>query len=157
MRAQGLEIYLDDLSDGNVESLLAEHRAEMFKHSPPGSVHALDLSALRSPDLTFWSARIYDAHAGCGALKELDGGHGEIKSMKTRADFVRKGIAAALLETILQQAAGRGYTRVSLETGSMEAFLPARTLYEKVGFVECKPFANYVEDPHSVCMTKTLA
>ncbi len=156
MYKEKIEIEIDDLSDGQIESLLAEHREEMFKHSPPGSVHALDKAALRAPQITFWSAYISDKHAGCGALKELDSAHAEIKSMKTRKEFVRMGVAAALLETILQQAHSRGYERISLETGSMDAFIPARTLYTKAGFIECPPFADYFEDPHSVCMTKQL-
>jgi len=146
----------DELTDDSVEQLLAEHRAEMLKHSPPENVHALDSKALRAECLTFWSARINGQHAGCGALKELDSSHGEIKSMKTRESFIRLGVAAALLEEILAEAVRRGYSRVSLETGTMDVFIPARTLYEKAGFVECVPFSNYFEDTHSVCMTKFL-
>lgn len=156
MSIQSIQIEVDDLADGQIEYLLAEHRQEMFKHSPAESVHALDLDALRSPDITFWSAYIDGQHAGCGALAELTPSHAEIKSMKTRTEFVRKGVAAALLDTMLEQARQRGYARLSLETGAMDAFKPARSLYQKVGFVECPPFAGYVKDPHSVCMTKAL-
>jgi putative acetyltransferase len=151
-----LEIVKDDLGDGLIIRLLEEHRQEMLKHSPPENVHALDTAALRAPNLTFWRATVDGELAGCGALKEIDHSHGEIKSMKTRSGFLRKGVAKAVLESILREAERRAYHRVSLETGSMQAFKPARTLYENFGFTECEPFADYFEDPHSVCMTKVL-
>ena len=151
-----MEINKDDLSDGLIIKLLEEHRQEMFKHSPPENVHALDTKALHAPNLTFWSVRIDGCFAACGALKELDAQHGEIKSMKTKPEFLRKGIARALLQVILDEASKRGYSRVSLETGTMEAFVPARRLYRQFGFEDCPPFADYFEDPHSVCMTKSL-
>jgi putative acetyltransferase len=149
-------IKIDDLSDGAVEALLTEHHREMFKYSPPESVHALDTAALRKPGLTFWSAWFDEELAGCGALLELDAQHGEIKSMRTVAHHLRKGVAAALLERIIAEARERGHTRLSLETGTPEAFAPARRLYERFGFVVCPPFANYREDPFSVCMSRDL-
>lgn len=150
------DIRIDDLSDGTVEALMVEHHREMFQYSPPESVHALDPAALRTPDLTFWSAWIDAEIAGCGALKELDARHGEIKSMRTVARHLRKGVASALLRHIIGVARERGYTRVSLETGTPEAFAPARELYVRFGFTVCPPFGDYQEDPYSVCMTLAL-
>jgi len=93
---------------------------------------------------------------GCGALKELDAFHGEIKSMRTASAHLRKGVARVMLEHILNEAANRGYKRLSLETGSQGAFEPARRLYESFGFRDCPPFSDYAEDPNSVFMTKRL-
>ena len=128
----------------------------MALHSPPESVHALDLATLRQPDITFWSAWQDGELVGCGALKELDPFHGEIKSMRTASLHLRKGVAARLLAHILEEAQRRSYRRLSLETGSMEAFAPARSLYARVGFRQCGPFGTYVEDPYSVFMTREL-
>ncbi len=124
--------------------------------SPPESCHALDASELEQSDITFWSAWSGDALAGCGALKALDQEHGEIKSMRTSSGFLRQGVAAAILETILDVARERRYRRLSLETGSMEAFAAACRLYERYGFEYCAPFADYVLDPNSVFMTLEL-
>src|SRR5690349_17443292 len=120
----------------------------MHRHSPPESVHALDLDGLRRPDMTFWSVRHDGALLGCGALKQLDPAHGEIKSMRTVTAHLRKGVAARMLAHILDEAHRRAYRRLSLETGSMDAFLPARRLYERHGFRYCGPFGDYVEDPY---------
>jgi putative acetyltransferase len=151
-----VEIRIDNLKDGLVIRLLEEHRREMFQYSPPDTVHALDAAALRKPDRTIWSAWINGKLAGCGALKELDVTHGEIKSMRTARTHLRQGVAAGLLTHILAIAKRRGYSRISLETGIPEAFAPARRLYEKFGFQPCAPFADYKAGPFSVCMTKTL-
>jgi putative acetyltransferase len=94
---------------------------------------------------------------GCGALKTLDATHGEIKSMHTAAVSRGKGIGARMLTHIIDDARRRGLTRLSLETGSMAAFAPARGLYERFGFIYCAPFADYVPDPNSVFMTRELA
>jgi putative acetyltransferase len=128
----------------------------MHRVSPPESIHALDLESLRKHDITFWS--IWDAGslAGCGALKELDPQHAELKSMRTASLHRRKGVAKQLLQHMLSVAKQRGYTRVSLETGSMDFFIPARTLYASFGFEYCPPFADYIADPNSVFMTKEL-
>jgi len=150
--ADEIDIRLDDLSDGHVINLLEQHRREMFKHSPPESVHALDVEGMRSSRVTFWSAWYQGEFAGCGALKELDALQAELKSMKTHPKYLRKGVAAALLESILAVAKQRDYQQVSLETGTMDAFHAARTLYNKRGFVKCEPFADYIEDKNSVCM-----
>jgi len=124
--------------------------------SPPESTHALDLDGLRRPDITFWTAWDGNVLVGCGALKELDPAHGEIKSMRTAATHRGRGVASAMLTRILEEAAGRGYRRLSLETGSGEFFAPARTLYAKFGFVPCPPFADYWDDPNSCFLTREL-
>jgi putative acetyltransferase len=151
-----LEIRTDDLRGPEVSALLREHLESMALHSPPESVHALDLEALRAPEVTFWSVWRGSELVGCGALKELDAGHGELKSMRTVASQLRKGVAAALLRHMLHVARQRAYRRLSLETGSMEAFAPARALYARFGFAPCGPFADYVDDPNSVFMTREL-
>jgi putative acetyltransferase len=139
-----------------VAELVREHLQSMTLHSPPESIHALNLDALRKPEITFWSAWEGDELVGCGALKELDGQHGEIKSMRTSSSHLRKGVAKRLLQHIIEEAKRRGYRRLSLETGSMDAFEPARRLYASFGFQYCKPFSDYIEDPNSVFMTKEL-
>jgi putative acetyltransferase len=151
-----MNIKIDDLSGAEVHELLREHLRNMALHSPPESVHALSVEALRRPEITFWTAWEDGELLGCGALKELDSGHGEIKSMRTSSTHLRKGVAAHLLNHILEEAARRGYRRLSLETGAAEAFEPARRLYAKFGFTHCGPFADYVEDPYSVFMTREL-
>ncbi|HYW77026.1 MAG TPA: GNAT family N-acetyltransferase [Gammaproteobacteria bacterium] len=151
-----MHILIDDLSRPEVGALLLAHLGNMSLHSPPESIHALDLEAFRNPGITLWSAWQDDELLGCGALKELDPGHGEIKSMRTAEKHLRRGVAAALLDHIIETARQRGYRRLSLETGSMEAFAPARALYERFGFDYCGPFADYVEDPYSMFMTKAL-
>ncbi|HEX9010037.1 MAG TPA: GNAT family N-acetyltransferase [Holophagaceae bacterium] len=151
-----MDIRLDDLSGPEVQALLAEHLRNMRSLTPPGSVHALDLTALRQPGVTFWSAWSGPVLVGCGALKELSPLHGEVKSMRTASDHRRTGVAQAMLRHILGVAAARGYRRLSLETGSQPAFEPARRLYERFGFQYCPPFDGYTEDPNSVFMTRTL-
>ncbi|MBK8725176.1 MAG: GNAT family N-acetyltransferase [Holophagaceae bacterium] len=132
----------------------------MHRISPPGSVHALDLEALRGPHISFWSVSTGDGPdaelMGCGALKELDPSHGEIKSMRTADAHRGKGVARAMLAHILAEARARGYTRVSLETGAQAEFEPARRLYASHGFSTCPPFGHYREDPHSVFMTMEI-
>lgn len=151
-----MQIRIDPLTGPEVAALLQEHLDDMRLHSPPESIHALDLGKLRAPGITFWSAWEDDALVGCVALKELDPTHGEIKSMRTGRAHRGKGIGVALLRHVLDEAARRGYLRLSLETGSMAAFVPARTLYARFGFEPCGPFGEYVEDPHSVFMTRDL-
>jgi len=151
-----MDIRLDDLNGPEINKLLQEHLYSMTLHSPPESMHALDVEKLRIPDITFWTVWQDSELIGCGALKELDAAHGEIKSMRTASAHLRKGVATALLTHILQEARKRSYRRLSLETGSMEAFRPARSLYARFGFKPCIPFADYVEDPNSVFMTIEL-
>lgn len=151
-----LTIKRDDLTGPEIHALLEEHLRHMHSMSPPESVHALDLSGLRRPDVTFWTAWEAGNLAGCGALKALDATHGEIKSMRAAQGYRRAGVGKAMLEHILAEARARGYRRLSLETGAQDGFIPARTLYGRYGFAECAPFADYREDPNSVFMTRTL-
>ena len=151
-----VRIELDDLKGPEIRALLAEHLASMHALSPPESVHALDLAALRKPGITFWTVWDDDELLGCGALKTLDERHAEIKSMRTASAHRRKGVGRAMLAHLMDEAQRRAYARVSLETGSMPAFEPARRLYESFGFRYCGPFADYAEDPNSVFMTREL-
>jgi putative acetyltransferase len=193
-----MDIRVDDLRGPEIRALLEDHLAEMHRHSPPESVHALDLDGLRKPGITFWTVWTGDALwttlrasrcaansrsgrpvalwttlrasrceansrsgrpvalMGCGALKELDRAHGEVKSMRTAPAFRRQGVAKAMLAHIIREAGQRNYHRLSLETGSMEAFLPARELYESFGFSYCPPFGDYAADPNSVFLTRVL-
>ncbi|WP_419998171.1 GNAT family N-acetyltransferase [Streptomyces boninensis] len=151
-----MQIMVDDLSGPAIASFLDEHVQQMRSITPLESKHALDLGELRKPGVTFWSLMDGDTVAGCGAITRLDAGHAELKSMRTRPAQQRSGIASRLLEHIIGETRGMGFTRLSLETGSADFFLPARRLYEKFGFVPCEPFADYRPDPHSVFMTKLL-
>jgi putative acetyltransferase len=151
-----MKIELDDLTRPAIHALLNEHLKNMYELSPADSVHALDLDKLRKPDITFWSAWEGPVLLGCGALKELDATHGEVKSMRTPAALRRKGAARAILAHIIAVAKSRGYTRLSLETGSIDAFKPAMRLYESAGFEYGGPFADYVEDTNSVFMSLRL-
>ena len=152
-----MQIRLDDLRGPEIRALLEEHLRNMHELSPPESVHALDLEALRHPSVTFWTAWDGTNLLGCGALKELEPHHGEIKSMRTAMAHRGKGVARAILERIMSEARSRSYERLSLETGSQAGFLPARRLYESFGFTYCAPFADYIEDPNSAFMTRELA
>ncbi len=154
--APPLEIRADDPGNPALLALLREHHGDMLRHSPPESVHALDEAALRHGGVDFFSAWRDGRLAGCAALKPLHARHAEIKSMRTAAHSLRQGVATALLAHLVAEARRRGYARLSLETGSMDAFAPARALYARHGFVECGPFADYVEDPYSVFMTLDL-
>ena len=151
-----MKIEVDDLSRTAIHALLEEHLRSMYELSPPESVHALDLEKLRRPGITFWSAWEGPLLLGCGALKELDPGHGEVKSMRTPGAHRRRGAGRAILAHIIEVARSRSYERLSLETGSMEEFMPAQRLYESFGFTHCGPFGDYVEDPNSVFMTLRL-
>ncbi len=136
--------------------LLEHHWRYTSSHSPPGSVHALDIDGLTEPSVTFWIIEVMGETLGCIALQELDPAHGEIKSMHVLESARGTGLARQLVQHVLDEARRRGYTRLSLETGSMEAFKPARTLYASFGFAPCPPFANYWDDPNSACMTMEL-
>jgi putative acetyltransferase len=151
-----MDIRVDDLTGPEIIALLREHLHSMTLHSPPESIHALDIPALRKPDITFWSAWRNAQLLGCGAIKELTPRHGEIKSMRTVSSHLRTGVAASLMRHIVDEAVRRSYDRLSLETGSGEAFAPARSLYARFGFQPCAPFADYIEDPYSVFMTRDL-
>jgi putative acetyltransferase len=156
MNAAHFLIREDDLRGPEIAALLRAHLDHAARHSPPESVHALDLDRLRAPGITFWTAWSEGELLGCAALRELSPDHGEIKSMHTAAAHRGKGVAAKLVEHLLAEARTRGYRRVSLETGSVDGFAPARALYARFGFEVCPPFASYREDPYSVCMTLEL-
>lgn len=144
------------LDDPDVIALLGEHLQGMADHSPPESIHALDVDGLRAPDITFWTMRDGDVVVGCIALKQLDDLHGEIKSMRTASAHLRRGVGAALLEHLVAEARRRRYERLSLETGSGPGFEAAHALYRKFGFGYCRPFGDYREDPFSRFMTMVM-
>lgn len=151
-----LNIRIDDLNGPEIQALLTEHLRSMHSISPPESVHALDLDGLRDSRVTLWSAWQDDVLLGCGALKQLDATHGEIKSMRTTQANRRSGVGRAMLAHIVDEARHRDYRRLSLETGSQPEFVAAHRLYADFGFVTCPPFADYRPDPHSVFMTLDL-
>lgn len=146
----------DDLTGPEIAALLQAHLDSMQEHSPPGSVHALDLEALRAPEISFWTAWDGDQLAGCGALKALDAEHGEIKSMRTAQSHLRRGVAFQILSHMISVARSRGYRQVSLETGSNAPFQPAHQLYEGFGFRPCGPFSDYGDDAFSRYYTLVL-
>lgn len=147
----------DDLSSAEVQALIAEHLSGMHSNSPPGHVHALAIESLRAPNVTFWSAWAAGTLCGCGALKELDPLTGEVKSMRTRPAFLRKGVAQAILDEIVRTGRQRGYSRLLLETGTGEAFEPAHALYQRNGFEWSGPFGEYTATDFNVFMAKALA
>lgn len=151
-----MHICEDDLTGKKIAELLQEHLDNMHEITPSGSVHALDLESLRSPDITFWTAWEGDELLGCGALKELNASSGEIKSMRTVTAHRGQGVASRILEHIIQEAERRAYDRLNLETGALSEFAPARALYKRYGFEYRGPFADYIDDPNSVFMTKQL-
>ncbi len=152
-----MHIELDDLSRPQVHTLLEEHLSNMYELSPPETVFALDLQKLRASDITFWSAWDGETLMGCGALKELTPKHGEIKSMRTPAAIRGRGAGRLILEHIISVAQSRGYSRLSLETGTHPAFEPAHNLYRSRGFEVSGPFGSYRADPHSVFMELRLS
>jgi putative acetyltransferase len=151
-----LTIEVDDLTRPAVHVLLAEHLSDMRAGSPPESVHALDVDQLRDPSVTMVTAWVGTLLLGCGALKDLGDGHGELKSMRTTVAARGRGIGAAVLTHLIGLADARGMRRLSLETGAEDQFAPARRLYARHGFVECAPFADYRPDPLSVFMTREV-
>ena len=152
-----MDIRIDDLQGHAIQGLLQQHLDAMYQHSPPESVHALDLEALRHPSITFWTAWESGELLGCGALKRLNPEHGELKSMRTADAHLRKGVGRNLLRHIQSAAQAEGIRRLSLETGTTPPFAAAQKLYLIEGFVECGPFAGYALDPYSLFMTKVLA
>ena len=152
-----LQIKVDDLSDPRIAEFLGEHLKDMYATSPPESVHALDIEGLKKPEITFWTAWDGANLVGTAAIKHLNAEHAELKSMRTAPSYRRNGIAAAMLQFIVNEARRRGYKRMSLETGSMAYFEPARTLYSRYGFEFCGPFADYWDDPNSKFMTRSLS
>jgi len=151
-----VDVNLDDPRRDDVSALLQQHLDDMHAESPPESVHALDLDALTAPGITFVTARADDgALLGCGAIKVL-GDHGEIKSMRTTDAARGRGVAAAVLGWLIEEARRRGVARVSLETGTQDYFASAVRLYQRHGFVDCGPFGDYRLDPYSRFMTIAL-
>jgi putative acetyltransferase len=148
-----MHIKIDALTGPEIGIFLEEHLADMRAVSPPESKHALDLEALRKPDIAFWTAWNDGRLVGCCALKQLDPHHGEVKSMRVARDQRAQGLGSALVKHIIAQARERGIRRLSLETGAMAFFEPARRLYRRHGFVDCGPFGSYKPDPNSVFMT----
>lgn len=151
-----MQIEIDDPARADVTALLTEHLADMHATSPPESVHALDVEALKGPAITFWTARADGVLLGCAALKELERGHGEVKSMRTTVASRGTGVGRALLVHVVATARERGWARLSLETGTQDYFEPARRLYVGSGFVACGPFGDYSLDPHSAYFTLEL-
>ncbi len=151
-----MDIKIDDLSGGQVIELLEQHLADMYANSPPENVHALDVNALKSPQITFFSSWLGDELQGCLAMKTLTPEHIELKSMRTSNKARKSGVASELLTHVLTTAKAQGYRKASLETGTQAFFKPARTLYTKFGFHYCEPFADYKADPCSCFMTKSL-
>jgi putative acetyltransferase len=151
-----MRIVRDDLTHPDVVALVELHLRSAFENSPPGSVFALDLSGLRDPAVTLWTGWDGEDLLGMGALKQLDAGHGELKSMRTAPAHLRKGVAGAMLDHLVAEGRRRGYARLSLETGNNAPFAPARAMYERAGFTPCGPFADYNDEAFSRYYTLTL-
>lgn len=151
-----IDIRPDDLTGDATRALISSHLSNMRDTSPEESCHALDVSALQHPSISFWSAWIDGELAGIGALKQLDAQRAELKSMRVDDRFRGSGVGRAVLRHIVGVAQARGVRSLWLETGSQREFVPARRLYESEGFAECGPFEGYVEDPNSTFMTRTL-
>lgn len=152
-----IDVRQDDLSSAEVQSLITEHLAGMHDNSPPDHVNALGIERLRAPNVTFWTVWMDGSLCGCGALKELDPDTGEVKSMRTRAAFLRHGVAQAVLDEIERTARRRGYSRLVLETGTGPAFEPAHALYRRNGFEWSGAFGDYAATDFNVFMAKLLA
>ena len=157
LMGEKMEIRVDDLSSSSTQELLRLHLAGMHANSPPGHVFALDLSGLRAPGVTVWTAWKSETACGIGALKQLDAASGEVKSMRTHPDHLRQGVGAAILEHIIKEARGRGLRRLSLETGQGPAFEPALALYRRRGFVDGEAFADYVRSPFNQFLHLTIS
>ena len=151
-----IEVRQDNLASAEVQSLIAEHLSGMHSNSPPGQVHALAIESLRTPSITFWTAWMEGSLCGCGALKELDLLTGEVKSMRTRATFLRRGVGQAILDEIVRSSRQRGYSRLLLETGTGPAFEPAHALYRRNGFEWSGSFGEYIATDFNVFMAKVL-
>lgn len=149
-----IDVRQDDLSSAEVHALIAEHLSGMHSNSPPGHVNALAIENLQAPSVTFWTASVGGILCGCGALKELDPLTGEIKSMRTRSAFLRRGVGQAILDEIVRTARQRGYARLFLETGTGPAFEPAHGLYRRNGFEMTGPFGEYTATDFNAFMVK---
>jgi putative acetyltransferase len=151
-----LRIQIDDLTDPKIAVLLHQHLDDMYATSPSESLHALDLETLRKPEIKLWTAWQQEELLGCGALKTLRTQHAEIKFMRTDRKYLRKRVAARILEHIILQAKARQLQHLSLETGSQIFFQPAIALYQTYGFTPCEPFEDYKYDLNSKFMTLAL-
>ena len=151
-----MNIHRGDLSDKRVIALLKHHFDRCHAESPPESCHVYDVSRLAAPGIDFWAAWSAGELLGVGAMKPLDQAHGEVKSMHTAETARRRGVASAILNHIIASSRKRGFTRLSLETGSYGYFLPAVALYKSHGFTECPPFGDYRQDPNSLFLTLVL-
>jgi putative acetyltransferase len=149
-------IAVDDPRTADVRALLERHLAFANEHTPPEDVHALDVDALVHPSVTLVACRIDGRLLGVGALRDLGDGHGELKSMHTAAEARGRGVAGAIVTHLIGLARERGLTRLSLETGTPDAFAPARALYARHGFVECGPFGDYRPSTSSTFMTREV-
>lgn len=152
----GIEVRQDDLASAEVQSLIVEHLEGMRSNSPPDQVHALAIKGLQAADVTLWCAWSGGSLCGCGALKELDAKTGEVKSMRTRTAFLRRGVGQLILDEIVETSRRRGYLRLLLETGTGAAFEPAHALYQRNGFTLTGPFAGYEATEFNVFMSKDL-
>ncbi len=152
----GIQVHQDNLSSEEVQALIAEHLSGMHSNTPAGQVHALNIERLRAPGVTFWTAWLDGALCGCGALKELNSLSGEVKSMRTRAAFLRQGVGQAILDEIMRTARQRGYTQLFLETGTGPAFAAAHKLYLRNGFAWTGAFGDYTATEFNVFMAKAL-
>jgi putative acetyltransferase len=153
---KAMQIISGDLDHPDVIALLKFHLETNIAVTPVGSVHALDLDALKLPEIAFFSGWNGEELLVVGALKTIEPGHGEIKSMRTVEHHRGKGYGAQMLDHLVRHARQRCLKRLSLETGAFSYFSPARKLYERRGFTYCEPFAGYTVDPNSAFMTKTL-
>jgi putative acetyltransferase len=151
-----MRIVVDDLSGPEIAGFLGEHVRQMRALTPVEHAYALDLDELRRPGVTFWTAYDGASVVGCAALKRLDAGHAEVKSMRTAPERRRGGVGSRLLDHVISEARRLGVRRLSLETGTDDFFRPARKLYEKFGFDYCGPFADYRPSPHNTFMTLAL-
>ena len=139
-----------------VNKLLTKHFIELKAASPEGSAHVLDIPGLKDPSIKFWSLWVNEKIFGCGALKFLDKGHGEFKSIRVHDNFRNKGNGIKVIEHLIDEAKKLDIKRISLETGAGKFFDPARKLFKRCDFTPCKPFAHYKEDINSLYLTKLI-
>ncbi|MCW3837507.1 GNAT family N-acetyltransferase [Sphingomonas canadensis] len=151
-----MQIREGGLDDPRVTALLRMHLDDVRANPTPGGAHVLDVAGLKKPGVAFWTAWRGEDLLGCAALKEVEPGHGEIKSMRTVPDQVRRGAGSALMVHILSEARARGYRRLSLETGATPAFEAAQALYRHFGFTPANPFGEYKPDPLSIFMSRVI-
>lgn len=151
-----MEIREDDLTHAAVHALIRLHTAEARASTPQENAHALDLHAFRTPGTTLFTAWNGAELLGMAALRRLDAGHAEVKSMRTAPGHLRRGVARALLEHVVAAARAQGMTRLSLETGTHPMFAAANCLYEAHGFIDGPVFGGYPPSAHNRFMTREL-